>query len=174
MCRREEKGERKKEKRKEKRGKEGKDYEPKFDYFCIYFIQSNSSFWTLSRPRRAQSRSWACSAPCLLRYWTFGAASSRSAPNPTPQSIVPWPSTTPLAIVAVYLVIRKARRHVSALQSDAHLPSGAVMRSARGVARAVAQLNTGRTVRRGETLAAPSGAATHVALAVAPSNDRLL
>ena len=42
------------------------------------------------------------------------------------------------------------------------------MRSARGVARAVAQLNTGRTVRRGETLAAPSGAATHVALAVAP------
>ena len=54
----------------------------------------------------------------------------------------------------LHLVIREARRHVS--------------RSARGVARAVAQLNTGRTVRRGETLAAPSGAATHVALAVAP------
>ena len=68
----------------------------------------------------------------------------------------------------LYLVIREARRHVSTLQSDAHLSSGAVMRSARGVARAVAQLNTGRTVRRGETLAAPSGAATHVALAVAP------
>ena len=74
----------------------------------------------------------------------------------------------------LHLVIREARRHVSTLQSDAHLSSGAVMRSARGVARAVAQLNTGRTVRRGETLAAPSGAATHVALAVAPSNDRLL
>ena len=68
----------------------------------------------------------------------------------------------------LHLVIREARRHVSTSQSDAHLPSGAVMRSARGVARAVAQLNTGRTVRRGETLAAPSGAATHVALAVAP------